>query len=133
MRTLTSITLILFLSLLSSPSWTETLTMDDLVERNDLYYKKFTNVPFTGEISGIWNGNYKDGKEEGLNIYQKKRLLHSKCGQNSYLNEFHTEHAFCWVKNKGFKIRKISAKSCVELFFLTSYKLHTQHVSKLYL
>ena len=30
------------------------------------FYKKFTNVPFIGEVSGIWNGNFKDGKEEGL-------------------------------------------------------------------
>ena len=51
MRTLFIIPLVL-ISLVSFPSWSETLTMDDLVERNDLYYKKFTNVPFTGEISG---------------------------------------------------------------------------------
>ena len=55
MKKLTSIILILFLSLLSSPSWSETLTMDDLVERNDLYYKKFTDVPFTGEVINIDN------------------------------------------------------------------------------
>ena len=47
--------------LLSSPSWSETLTMDDLVERDDLYYKKFTNVPFTGEISRIESGKFKNG------------------------------------------------------------------------
>ena len=63
MKKLTSIILILFLSFLSSPSWSETLTMDDLVERNDLYYKKFTNVPFTVEISGIESGGFKNGEE----------------------------------------------------------------------
>ena len=36
------------------------------VERDDLYYKKFTNVPFTGEVSGIKNGKFKDGKLDGL-------------------------------------------------------------------
>ena len=46
--------------------WSETLTWDDLVERNDLYYKKFTNVPFTGEISGIESGSFKNGKKDGL-------------------------------------------------------------------
>ena len=73
---------------MSFPSWGETLTMDDLVKRNDLYYKKFNNVPFTGEISvnkmevlrkeetGEWlyydkNGqlkdkiNFKDRKKDG--------------------------------------------------------------------
>ena len=43
----------------------ETLTIDDLVERNDLYYKKFTNVPFTGEVSGIENGKFKNGIKDG--------------------------------------------------------------------
>ena len=46
--------------------WSETLTMDDLVKRNELYYKKFTNVPFTGEISGIESGKFKNGKKNGL-------------------------------------------------------------------
>ena len=78
---------ILFLSLLSSPSWSE--TMDDLVKRDGLYYKKFSDVPFSGRVidthyglitngkrEGEWThytsdgqllstGNYKNGKEEG--------------------------------------------------------------------
>ena len=41
------------------------LTMDDLVERNNLYYKKFSNVPFTGEISGIESGSFKKGNKDG--------------------------------------------------------------------
>ena len=49
MRTLFIIPLVL-MSLLSLPSWG--LTMDDLVEREGIYYKKFTDVPFTGEIDG---------------------------------------------------------------------------------
>ena len=39
--------------------------MDDLVERNNLYYKKFTDVPFTGVVSGKGNGQFKKGKREG--------------------------------------------------------------------
>ena len=50
---------------MSFPSWSETLTMDDLVERNDLHYKQFTNVPFTWEISGKQNGSEKKGKKNG--------------------------------------------------------------------
>ena len=86
----------LIVSLLSLPSWSETLTINDLVTRNNLYYKKFTDTPFTGEILGIeegkfrkgkrtgfWGyyykngelmkkGNYKDGKDEGLWEYYYK-------------------------------------------------------------
>ena len=57
--------LIISIFFISSPSWSETLTMDDLVKRNDLYYKKFTNVPFTGEVSGIENGKFKNGIKDG--------------------------------------------------------------------
>ena len=43
--------------------------MDDLVERGGLYYEKFTDVPFTGEVTGDIPGDgwaFKDGKKEGL-------------------------------------------------------------------
>ena len=48
---------ILVISLLSSPSWS--VTVFDLVERNDLYYEKFTNVPFTAKITGQEQGSIK--------------------------------------------------------------------------
>ena len=40
-------------------------TMDDLVHRDGLFYKKFTDVPFTGNITGRTQGTIRDGKEEG--------------------------------------------------------------------
>ena len=66
MKPIITLITILFVSLLSSPSWSDTLTMDDLVERNDLYYKKFRDVPFTGEVSGKHQGSFKKGKREGV-------------------------------------------------------------------
>ena len=39
--------------------------MDDLVERNGLYYKQFTDVPFTGNITGDEQVSFKNGKREG--------------------------------------------------------------------
>ena len=62
MRTLFVIPLVL-MSLVSLPSWG--LTMDDLVMRAGLYYKKFTAVPFSGEVEGQFNGSFNDGKKEG--------------------------------------------------------------------
>jgi antitoxin component YwqK of YwqJK toxin-antitoxin module len=38
---------------------------DDLVITSGLYYKKFTDVPFTGEVTGQEQGSFKDGKKEG--------------------------------------------------------------------
>ena len=40
-------------------------TMMDLVERDGLYYKKFTEVPFTGKITGITQGAFRNGKKDG--------------------------------------------------------------------
>ena len=54
----------LIVSLLSVPSWSE--TVDDLVERDGLFHEKFSDVPFTGEISGLESSEFKDGKPEGL-------------------------------------------------------------------
>ena len=46
--------------------------MDDLVRRNGLFYKKFTDATFTGEVSGIpekifekMSGKFKNGKKGG--------------------------------------------------------------------
>ena len=45
------------------------LTIDDLVVRDGLYYKKFTDTPFSGDITGdITGGNvctYKNGMKDG--------------------------------------------------------------------
>ena len=63
MRPLFIIPLVL-MSLVSFPSWG--LTMDDLVKREEIYYKKFTDVPFTGEVDeGVDRGSIKNGKAEG--------------------------------------------------------------------
>ena len=54
---------ILFLSLLSSPSWG--LSIHDLVYRQGVYYEKFSDVPFSGKSTGLWNSSIKNGKMEG--------------------------------------------------------------------
>ena len=40
-------------------------TMKDLVKRDGLWFKKFTEVPFTGKITGKTQGSFKNGKKEG--------------------------------------------------------------------
>ena len=60
------------LLILPSPIWGETISMDNLVERGGIFYKKFTNTPFTGET--LWvdprgygqsSGKWKNGKKYG--------------------------------------------------------------------
>ena len=57
---------ILFVSLLSSPSWSAGISIGDLVKRDGLTYKKFTDVPFTGDVDeGLEQGSFNNGKREG--------------------------------------------------------------------
>ena len=40
--------------------------ISDLVKRDGVYFKKFSEVPFTGNITGIEQGSFKNGKMEGV-------------------------------------------------------------------
>ena len=59
-----SFPLLLILLSLSFPSVGETI--GDLVKREGIYYKKFSDVPFTGKVEGLVQGSFKDGLTEGL-------------------------------------------------------------------
>ena len=66
MRIIFAIPFTLLISLLSSPSWSELIPLDKLIFRDGLYYKKFTDIPFTGDGGDIFqNGEFKDGMKEG--------------------------------------------------------------------
>ena len=57
----------------------ETVKDEDLVLRDGLYYKKFTDVPFTGKITGEFQGKLKNGKKEGpWVVYHDNGQLMSK-------------------------------------------------------
>ena len=43
----------------------EEITMDDLVIREGIYYQKFHNVPFDGEVTGQRQGSFRDGIKDG--------------------------------------------------------------------
>ena len=46
-------------------SWGQEVTVDDLVEREGLYYQKSTSVPFTGVTTGLVKATYKNGIRHG--------------------------------------------------------------------
>ena len=51
---------ILLLTLLF-PTFVIGETIDDLVERDGIHYKKFSDAPFTGKIAGLSQGSFKAG------------------------------------------------------------------------
>ena len=69
MKLINTLLTILFISLLSSPSWSVNF-FTDLEERDGLYYKKLTDVPYTGKVTGHnLTGSLKDGKQEGTWVF----------------------------------------------------------------
>ena len=55
----------------------EEVTFADLVERDGLYYKKVTEVPFTGKVTGLQQGRFKNGVMEGpwVSYHENGQLL----------------------------------------------------------
>ena len=95
MKPIKTLFTILFISLLSSPSWS--VTLGDLVERNDLYYEKFTDVPFSGEVTGKTQGSFKNGKRDGAWVwYYENGQLSWK---TSYNNGYFTGDTVSYYRN----------------------------------
>ena len=46
--------------------FSETVLADALVVRNGIFYKKFTDVPFIGDVIGHQNGTVINGKRDGF-------------------------------------------------------------------
>ena len=46
--------------------------MDDLMKRDGFYYREFTDVPFTGKVTGKEQGSFKNGKKDGPWVYYHK-------------------------------------------------------------
>jgi antitoxin component YwqK of YwqJK toxin-antitoxin module len=58
------------------------IEMDDLVKRDGLYYRKFTNVPFSGTLTGEEQGTIKDGVRIG------RWVSYHDNGQLGYIGTF---------------------------------------------
>ena len=63
--------ILLLVFLFPTLALSEEVTLDDLVERKGLYYKKFTDVPFSGKVTGREQGifkNYLMSRETALHL-----------------------------------------------------------------
>ena len=47
------------------PAYPETVRYRDLVKRDNIYFKKFTSIPFSGQTTGRVKGSFKSGKRHG--------------------------------------------------------------------
>ena len=73
-------TCLLFLS----PNVVLSETLDDLVSREGFYYKKFSQVPFNGELTGQVQGTFKNGKKDGdwVTYWNNRQLMIKKNYKN---------------------------------------------------
>ena len=102
---------ILLLTLLF-PSLVYGETMDDLVKRDGIHYKKFTEVPFTGKTTGEIQTTYKDGKIEGpYERYYKKGQLREK---GTY-KDGKRDGPYVWYHSNGQLKEKGNYKDGVEM------------------
>ena len=60
------------------------LSINDLVEKDGLYYEKNSDDPFSGEVTGNIVGKFKNGKPEGewVEYYENGELL----SKGNYIN-----------------------------------------------
>lgn len=85
----------------------EVVNYDDLVERNDLFYKKFTDEPFTGKTTGKEQGTFRNGKREGRFVkYYDTGELRFK---GAFKNGKHDGPLIFYHKN-GQLYRKVNSK-----------------------
>jgi len=136
MNNMIKVLLVVFISFLSSPSWSETVSMDDLVWRDALWYKKFTDVPFTGEVSGKDNGKIKNGNVEGLwifyynsgQLYRKENYKNGR--RHGYSAEYH-ENGIQLVtghyKNRNQDGLWVYYNKFGQLYLKTNYKDGNRH------
>ena len=80
----------------------EEVTYDDLVERNGLYYQKFTDVPFTGKTTGQRQGSFRDGKKHGswVDYYDNGQLFEKGTFKNG---DFDGSWVWYWSNGQLFK------------------------------
>ena len=57
--------LIISCLLFTSVGWSKDIPLDDLIEKDGLYYEKFTEKPFTGKVTGIKKGKIHKGIKKG--------------------------------------------------------------------
>ena len=78
--------------LTSSVGWS--LEYKDLVKRDGVHYKKFSDVPFSGKTTGQTQGSFKNGKKDGswIGYYDNGQLWYKENYKNGKKDGFWIEY-----------------------------------------
>ena len=94
-----------FLATYSVIGYCEKVKMNDLTERNGLYFKKSSEVPFTGELEGRYQGKMVKGKRSGLWLtYSPEGTLWFK---KNYVNGIIDGFSFMYHMNGQLRSRSL--------------------------
>ena len=100
--------LIIFSLLLTSASWSKDVDFNDLIERENTYFEKFSDVPFNGNAVGKIQGQIKNGKQHGK--WKKFDDAGRLWREESYKNG--SKHGtFKWWNSKGFNWKVVNYKN----------------------
>ena len=98
------ITLLIFTFQSKSFSNNEVTKFDDLVQRNKVFFKKFSNEPFTGRVSDkTYEGYIQDGNVQG------KWVEFYKNGKPKVIGNWRNGSGngdFFWYSESGYKTEK---------------------------
>ena len=103
--------------LTSSVVWS--LEFKELVKRDGVYYKKFSEVPFTGKVDGKEQGSFKNGLKEGSWVQYHEN------GQLFYKGDYKNgkkEGSWVWYYHSGQLSYKGDYKNGKEEGSWVSYK-----------
>ena len=69
--------ILLLVLLFPSLALGEEVTLDDLIQRDGIFYEKFSKVLFTGKVTGLQQGRFKNGVMEGpwVSYHENGQLL----------------------------------------------------------
>ena len=116
MKTLikSALLLLLVMSLTGCGDDVSSISSDDLVYRDGVYYKKFSDVPFSGKVTGLRNGSIKNGKFDGewVGYYDNGQLRYKGNYKNGkregawvyYLTDGNLMKDFSGIYKNGVKI-----------------------------
>ena len=96
-----------FFTFFSLGSTSEAIDYDkDIVIRNGLYFKKITDIPLTGSVSGIKSGNLIDGKREGpwREYWDNGQLADKEFFKNQY-KSYKTKRCQKFIQSRGKRLK----------------------------
>jgi hypothetical protein len=84
MKLINTLLTVLLITLLPSLGWSTPL--DELVFRDGLYYPKFSDVPFTGEVTGRTQGNFPN-QTKVVTAYAYEKLTEINSGKTKVIGK----------------------------------------------